>query len=443
MTSRKVRAKDFFSKFDESGDGQIDSEELMKGITFMSMSGSLRTSVSSPPPSFEDVQRLFNLIDADGDGTLDYVELDIVMKTVQERKSKQNRGANFFVKDDAELTELEQVAINYFIPLQLGSVCAWKIGEELGFTCKYEKFDRAMMLVDGNLDGAMSYEELVKVLGFVKVRMDLLFRREQDKKEELKNPFVTKVAEQTKTDNEKNYKIACFGLKAFIESLLRIGFGHLSFHGTPEQSTLPAATKALWVITHLAQQLGQLQQQDEGNVAEDVMSFSKRMGWEAALQQFGNKRSRDWTPLCNQGPASQSVARIGYKPKNGEEQEDNPWSEVSNLDRIKCERPDLFHHLPTMRPVVAGKNYERQAACSECKVEPQSGWGNMYCPRCGHADGMIAACLANNKHYDLHKLPTLDKIICLLGRGASHLTQRHAACNPYNYCHMHTSYSLF
>ena len=33
--------------------------------------------------------------------------------------------------------------------------------------------------------------------------------------EELKNPFVTKVAEQTKTDNEKNYKIACFGLKAF------------------------------------------------------------------------------------------------------------------------------------------------------------------------------------------------------------------------------------
>lgn len=436
MTSRKVRAKDFFSKFDESGDGQIDSEELMKGITFMSMSGSLRTSVSSPPPSFEDVQRLFNLIDADGDGTLDYVELDIVMKTVQERKSKQNRGANFFVKDDAELTELEQVAINYFIPLwNYMEAHKWTvkdifskfdklgkgffsfrelrvIGEELGFTCKYEKFDRAMMLVDGNLDGAMSYEELVKVLGFVKVRMDLLFRREQDKKEELKNPFVTKVAEQTKTDNEKNYKIACFGLKAFIESLLRIGFGHLSFHGTPEQSTLPAATKALWVITHLAQQLGQLQQQDEGNVAEDVMSFSKRMGWEAALQQFGNKRR----PLDK---VMEEFRNQGYKPKNGEEQEDNPWSEVSNLDRIKCERPDLFHHLPTMRPVVAGKNYERQAACSECKVEPQSGWGNMYCPRCGHADGMIAACLANNKHYDLHKLPTLDKIICLLGTHAT------------------------
>lgn len=29
-----------------------------------------------------------------------------------------------------------------------------------------------MMLVDGNLDGAMSYEELVKVLGFVKAGND-------------------------------------------------------------------------------------------------------------------------------------------------------------------------------------------------------------------------------------------------------------------------------
>ena len=34
-----------------------------------------------------------------------------------------------------------------------------------------------------------------------------------------------------------------FCTEAFIESILRIGFGHLSFHGTPEQSTLPAATK--------------------------------------------------------------------------------------------------------------------------------------------------------------------------------------------------------
>lgn len=32
------------------------------GITFMSMSGSLRTSVSSPPPSFEEIAAFFPLI---------------------------------------------------------------------------------------------------------------------------------------------------------------------------------------------------------------------------------------------------------------------------------------------------------------------------------------------------------------------------------------------
>ncbi|CAJ1335542.1 unnamed protein product, partial [Effrenium voratum] len=161
-------------------------------------------------------------------------------------------------------------------------------GKELGFTCKYEKFDRALMLLDANLDGALSNEELQRVMNFVKARMDLLFRREQDKKDELKNPFKNQPAEQAKTDNEKNYKVACFGLKAFIESILRIGLGHLSFHGTPEQSTLPALTKALWVLTHLQSQLSA--EAPSGIVDADIMAFDKRMGWESALQQFGNKR---------------------------------------------------------------------------------------------------------------------------------------------------------
>ena len=114
----------------------------------------------------------------------------------------------------------------------------------------------------------------------------------------MKNPFVEKVKEETKAkgnESEKNYKIGCFGLKAgpktaitcrkarleralkpsdginalqtsahkghqkdptkgpkdaiqapeaFIETIFRIGLGHLSFHGTPEQSTLPASSKA-------------------------------------------------------------------------------------------------------------------------------------------------------------------------------------------------------
>eukprot|EP00435_Cladocopium_sp_Y103_P049838 s255_g15.t1 len=250
--------------------------------------------------------------------------------------------------------------------------------------------------------------------------------------DELKNPFVNKVTEQTKTDNEKNYKIAFFGLKAFIESILRIGFGHLSFHGTPEQSTLPAATKALWVITHLQRQLSQLQMKEDTTVADDVMSFGKRMGWEAALQQFGNKRSA--------GLFFWGVA--GDPDFLEDEIQENPWSDVSNLERIKCERPELFVPLPSMRPVVAGKNYERKAPCPECKAEPQHGWGNMYCPKCGHADGMIRACLANNKHYDLHKLPTLDRIICLLGTHTTPPGPMHrddGSAKPFSHANMEIS----
>ncbi|CAJ1374337.1 unnamed protein product [Effrenium voratum] len=163
-------------------------------ISFMSLEGSLRTSVTSPAPSLEEVEQLFKLIDADGDGSLDYMELDIVMKTVQERKSKQNRASNFFVKDEAEMTELEKIALHYFVPLwNYMEAHRWTVkdffakfdrashgylsfrelreaGKELGFTCKYEKFDRALMLLDANLDGALSNEELQRVMNFVKVR---------------------------------------------------------------------------------------------------------------------------------------------------------------------------------------------------------------------------------------------------------------------------------
>lgn len=45
------------------------------------------------------------------------------------------------------------------------------------------------------------------------VSSPLVCRGGKPPEDELKNPFVNKVTEQTKTDNEKNYKIAFFGLK--------------------------------------------------------------------------------------------------------------------------------------------------------------------------------------------------------------------------------------
>lgn len=44
--------------------------------------------------------------------------------------------------------------------------------------------------------------------------------------------------------------------------------------------------------------------------------------------------------------------------------------------------------------------------------------GGLAQPPTLHKCALGEACLANNKHYDLHKLPTLDKIIGLLGAAA-------------------------
>merc|ERR1712176_945770 len=48
--------------------------------------------------------------------------------------------------------------------------------------------------------------------------------------------------------------IRIFGVKAFIESLLKIGLGYLTFHGTALQSDLPVYTKLIWLLTYLSWQ---------------------------------------------------------------------------------------------------------------------------------------------------------------------------------------------
>ena len=51
--------------------------------------------------------------------------------------------------------------------------------------------------------------------------------------DELKNPFVQQVTEKTKTDNEKNYKIACFGLKVGTKIGKKQSIRELKIQGLP------------------------------------------------------------------------------------------------------------------------------------------------------------------------------------------------------------------
>lgn len=50
------------------------------------------------------------------------------------------------------------------------------------------------------------------------------------------------------------------------------------------------------------------------------------------------------------------------------------WKRKERLKHLRrqCERPDLFSHLPSMRPVVAGKKYERAAPELQWAVDAQA-----------------------------------------------------------------------
>ncbi|CAE7023486.1 unnamed protein product [Symbiodinium natans] len=165
------------------------------------------------------------------------------------------------------------------------------------------------------------------------------------------------------------------------------------------------------------------------------MDVNKRVAWEAALQQFGNKRrSLDKVLEEFRGVVmsyrSYVISYLQLQVDVRAMEVIDAWRGVAPIDRVKAERPDLFKHGPVKKPVAIGKNWERQGTCPDCKVEPMNGWGNMYCPKCGHADAMVRACLANNKHYDLHKLPTLDKIVCLLGTSMTPPGPQHVRILP-------------
>eukprot|EP00931_Biecheleriopsis_adriatica_P004004 TRINITY_DN10573_c0_g4_i1.p1 TRINITY_DN10573_c0_g4~~TRINITY_DN10573_c0_g4_i1.p1 ORF type:complete len:1371 (-),score=295.71 TRINITY_DN10573_c0_g4_i1:45-4121(-) len=468
MTSRKLRSKDFFGKFDDSGDSMVDAKELMKGVVFMTLGGGIRTSISTAPPTQQEVQECFELIDADGSGELDYQELDIVMKTVQDRKARSLKGENVFIKDDSEMSSSELAATQYFVPLYHAlEAKGWtakdffekfdgdgngtlsqrellEAGREIGIDTDIPNFDRALMLLDSNIDGAFSVSELQRVLSNVKD--SLLIREKKEKgKQEPQNPYLPGV----KSDPDLNAAtVDIFGKKAFIESIFKIGFGFLSFHGTPEQSTLPAATKALWLLTYLQWQMSPGCREKRSKAAvkvmgskvndtpsykdamyqqEDSKPLNKKL--QTAMEKFGVKRQ-------NLDVLLEAFGQKGYRPRRshpksdssslsdsddegkGTGQDDVHGSGAYNsrMERLQAERPNLFREGPTRKPCIFVNDYTREEVCPDCKFEPVMGWGNPTCSLCGQGGDILRATLAaEQEHQERAELPVLDRLVCLLG----------------------------
>eukprot|EP00930_Biecheleria_cincta_P088813 TRINITY_DN7806_c0_g1_i4.p1 TRINITY_DN7806_c0_g1~~TRINITY_DN7806_c0_g1_i4.p1 ORF type:complete len:526 (+),score=104.25 TRINITY_DN7806_c0_g1_i4:179-1579(+) len=425
VTSQKLRSKDFFSKFTDGDSSSLNVSDLMRGCTFMCLGGTLRTSVSTAPPSLEEVQELFTLIDTDGGGRLEYAELDLVIKLVQERKARNSRQENIFLKDTPDMTATELAARDFFVPLykemesrgwtakdfmnQYDSDAGGELSgrelisaaKDLGLTMNenvVNNFDRALMLLDRDFNGALNTQELENILRFVR---DSTLDGDAAASS-IPNPFAAEVQQaEASAEKQKESMFRVFGLKAFIECLLKIGFGFLSFHGSPEQSQLPSAAKVVWLLTYLQWQLDEKEVQEDEPLVGNEHAVDQKLT--TALQVFGNRR-------VSLGFIIKDFAKRGFKPKTSALDSDEHRSQ-GPMQMLKEDNPDLFRQGPTDSPILMGHDLSLQETCSICGAEPINGWGNPSCSACGHGETILKACFQHIPD----NLPVLNKVVTLLG----------------------------
>jgi len=222
-----------------------------------------------------------------------------------------------------------------------------------------------------------------------------------------------------------NTIVRVFGLKAFIESLLKIGLGYLSFHGTPEQSELPTQAKVVFLMTFLNWKLS-----EQSTAPKEQLDKWKE--WDKAETQGGRKSlrtelrymaTRGYHPahpmkrlLQTRGRAADPMQRL-LKSKGTDEEQARKDSmkraadNTSPLAQLLDRRPKLFAQ-PDDVPELGDSSFERCVPCSACKLPPQEGWGSPACSKCGLGDEILRACLANDAP---ESMPVLSPIVSLLG----------------------------
>lgn len=302
MSDHRLRVRDVFGMIDQSGDRGLSGKEILKGVEFMSLENC---------PSLQDMEQILELIDDDGSGEIEINELDTVLMAVRERKARQKKFGNFFMKPPSEMTAVENAAAEFFMPLEAALTNrSWGANEffdhfdqdgsgsmdldemitaakHLGIHVADESlFKRACVLVDPNMDGTMEVGELNRVLAMVRE----VLRSQEKELQDAKNPFLSLGAT---THGPQIVRI--FGYKAFTECILKIGLSHLSFHGTGAQSELPSYTKALWLIAFLSWQFNRRKMEYKIAKAVEVEKELKRgVGLEDIPQTEESKNMQKW-----------------------------------------------------------------------------------------------------------------------------------------------------
>mmetsp|Transcript_15522 Transcript_15522/g.35505 ORF Transcript_15522/g.35505 Transcript_15522/m.35505 type:complete len:1222 (-) Transcript_15522:45-3710(-) len=158
-----------------------------------------------------------------------------------------------------------------------------------------------------------------------------------------------------------------FGVKAFTESLLKVGLGYLTFHGTESQAALPPHLKVAWL-------LGCLNLSFTGHVEQ--------------RQQRGRMRRRS-----SGLEFFDALHREDIEPKK----------------KLLSRHQELFTDEPSAPPLLGGEDYSRTERCDSCGRLPYCGWGQAACSKCGLGDIAQLACLTNAA--DAENYPFLHRLV--------------------------------
>ncbi|XP_061365594.1 calmodulin-2/4-like isoform X1 [Gastrolobium bilobum] len=144
-----VEIKEAFGLFDKDGDGYLH-ESLIGCITVEELATVIRSLDQNPTE--EELQDMINEVDADGNGTIEFVEfLNLMAKKMKETDAEEDLKEAFKVFDKDQngyisASELRHVMIN--------------LGEKL----TDEEVEQMIKEADLDGDGQVNYDEFVKLM---------------------------------------------------------------------------------------------------------------------------------------------------------------------------------------------------------------------------------------------------------------------------------------
>jgi calmodulin len=136
-----IEYRETFSLIDRNRDGKITMDEL----------GELMQTLGNEPTE-DELQRIFNLVDLDGNGAIDFPEFLTVIHML-----------NSSAQSEEELRE----SFNVFDVNHDGYISAdelKQVMDKLGEKLTEEEINELMRVADMNGDGRISYEEFTKIL---------------------------------------------------------------------------------------------------------------------------------------------------------------------------------------------------------------------------------------------------------------------------------------